>query len=207
MADDINTTEKSSNKFWENLAARYWYFIVIIGLVFVGAAIGFILTFNWYVATSAIGGFGTWTFDQFSMATAILWCLFLCLWTLAFVVLPTLGVIGLLIAIMWFAVLPPELKAEIKIQMKRPSPRKRESGSGGFSFFLFIGLCIFIFIDGNWFTPFGSLSLGYFAGAWITVFMWVFILFGIPAGIILILWLIYKHRKSESSEEMPEKEA
>ena len=195
LVNDDNITEKSSEKFWENLAARYWYFLIIIGIIVIGATIGFILTFNWYVATSAIGGFGTWTFDQFSLATAILWCLYLCLWTLLFVVLPTLAVFGLLIEIMWFAVLPDDVKANIKSEMRRPRPRKRESGSGGFGFLLFVGLCIFVFIDGNWWTPFGSLSLGYFAGAWITVFMWVFILFGIPAGIIGILWIIYRHRQ------------
>ncbi len=185
--------EQKEEAFWKDLARRYWGFVVIFGVILVGAIVGFVLTFNWYIATSPLGGFGTWTFDQFSLGTAIVWCLFLCLWTLLFVVLPTLGVAGLLIAIIWFVVLPPELKGEIKTRLKAPRPHKRESGGGGFSFLLFVGLCIFVFIDGNWLTPFGSLSFGYFAYAWITVFIWAAIIFGIPAVIIGIYWLFRKN--------------
>jgi hypothetical protein len=197
MTSEEKTTETSENAFWGKLAFRYWYLLVIFGVILAGAIIGFILTFNWYIATSAIGGFGSWTFDQFSLGTGLLWCLFLCLWVLLFVVLPTLGVVGLFIAVIWFAVFSPELRAEIKQQLKRPSPRKRESGSGGFSFLLFLGVCLKVFLDGNWWTPFGSLTYGYFAYVWITVVMWAFIIFGIPAAIIGLTYLIYKHRKSE----------
>ncbi len=197
MTSEEKTAETSEDSFWGSLASRYWYLLAIFGLIIVGAVIGFILTFNWYIATSAIGGFGSWTFDQFSLGTGLLWCLFLCLWVLLFIVLPTLGVIGLFIAIIWFGVFSPELKAEIKAQLKRPSPRKRESGSGGFSFLLFIGVCIKVFIDGNWWTPFGSLTYGYFAYVWITVVMWAFILFAIPVGVLVLGWLIYKNRKSD----------
>ena len=197
MTSEENAIEKSDEAFWRNLAGRYWYFLVIFGLIIVGSIIGFILTFNWYVLTSPVGGFGTWTFDQFSLGTILYWCLFLCLWILLFVVLPTLGVIGLLIAIIWFGVFSSELKEDIKTRMKRPRPRKRESGSGGFGFFFFIGVCIYVFIDGNWLTPFGSLSIGYFAFVWITVFMWVWILFGIPAAILGIIWFALRYGKTE----------
>ena len=193
MASEENLNEITTEGFWKNLARRYWYFVLIFGLLLVGAIIGFVLTFNWYIATSALGGYGSWTFDQFSLGTAIVWCLFLCLWTLLFVALPTLAVAGLLVAIIWFVVLSPELKEEIKTRMKTPRPRKRESGSGGFTFLLFIGLCIYVFMDGNWLTPFGSLSIGYFAYAWITVFIWAAIIFSIPAVIIGIYWLARKH--------------
>lgn len=198
MTSEEKTDKNDVDPFWKNLARRYWYFVVIFGLLLVGAIIGFVLTFNWYVATSAIGGYGTWTFDQFSLGTAIVWCLFLCLWTLLFVVLPTLGVAGLIIAIIWFVVLPPELKAEIKTRSKAPRPRKRETGGGGFSFLLFVGVCLFVFIDGNWLTPFGSLSIGYFAYAWITVFIWGSIIFGIIAGIIGAIWLVRKNGLSDT---------
>lgn len=197
MTSEENTTETSNDSYWGKLASRYWYLIVIFGLIIIGAVIGFILTFNWYIATSAVGGFGSWTFDQFSLGTGILWCLYLCLWVLLLVVLPTLGVIGLYIAIIWFGIFSPELKAEIKAQMKRPRPRKRDSSSGGFGFLLFIGVCIKVFLDGNWWTPFGSLTYGYFAYVWITVVMWAFIIFAIPAGIIGIIWLTRKYRKSD----------
>ncbi len=198
MAEEENMSieKEPEEKFWRNLARRYWYFIVIFILIMAGAIVGFILTLDWYVKTSAIGGFGTWTFNDFSMATAVHWCIFLFLWTLLFVGLPTLAVVGLVAAIAWFVVLTPEVKAEIKAQPKGVSGGKRSGGSGGFSFLVFVGVCLKIWIDGNWFTPFASLPLGYFVYTWLFVGIWAVIIFGIPAAIIGILWLTGKFGKT-----------
>jgi len=70
--------------------------------------------------------------------------------------------------------------------------RKYEGGGGGFSFLLFIGVCIYVFVDGNWLTPFGSLSFSYFIYAWLTVFVWCLIIVGIIAAIITTLWFLNK---------------
>lgn len=193
MASEENSKETEDRIFWRNLVTRYWYVLIAFGILFVAAAIGGILTVNWYVGTSALGGYGTWTFDQFSLGTAIVYCLWGVLWMLLFVILPTLGVIGLILGITWVAVLAPEVKEELRIRFKTPRPSKRSSGSGGFGFLLFIGVCLFVFIDGNWLTPFGSLSIGYFIQASIIVFIWASIIFGIPAIIIAILWFVSKY--------------
>ncbi|MFX1510596.1 MAG: hypothetical protein ACFFBR_09845 [Promethearchaeota archaeon] len=190
--EEMSIEEKAEEKFWMNLARRYWYFIVIFILIFVGATVGFILTLDWYVKTSAIGGFGTWTFNDFSLGEAVLWCLFLFLWTLLFVVLPALLVGGLFVAIAWFVVLPDEVKAEIKAQPKKVSGTKRTGGSGGFSFLLFVGVCLKVFLDGNWFTKFAFLPIGYFIYTWLFILIWALIIFGIPAAIIGIGWLLWK---------------
>ena len=77
MSSEENSNEISNEVFWKNLVVRYWYFVLIFGLIIIGAIIGFILTLDWYIGTSTIGGKGTWTFDQFSMGTAIEWVIFL----------------------------------------------------------------------------------------------------------------------------------
>jgi F0F1-type ATP synthase assembly protein I len=204
MTNEENTNEITSNGFWRNLAVRYWYLLLIFGLITVGAIIGFILTLDWYVDTSTIGGNGSWTFDQFSLGTAVEWIIFLILWELLIVVLPTLGGAGILIAIIWFGILPPELKKEIKTRSKTPRPGKRSGGGGGFGFLLFIGVCIYVFIDGNWQTEFGSLSYGYFIDAYITVLTWGLIIFGIPVAIIGIIWLTRKYGISDSTASLDE---
>ncbi|MCK4953696.1 hypothetical protein KAS14_07930 [Candidatus Bathyarchaeota archaeon] len=204
MASEENTNEISNEVFWKNLAGRYWYFVLIFGLLIVGAIIGFILTLDWYIDTSAIGGYGSWTFDQFSLGTTIVWVIFLFLRTLLIVALPTLAVAGILVAIIWFVILPPELKEEIKTSFKTPRPGKRSSGGGGFGFLLFIGVCIYVYVDGNWLTEFGSLTYGYFMNAWITVFKWVLIIFGIPAVIIGIIWFVRKYGRSDSMAPLNE---
>ncbi len=204
MTSEDKANGISNEVFWRNLAVRYWYLVLIFGLIIVGATIGFIFTFDWYIDTSAIGGNGSWTFDQFSLGTAVEWAIFLFLWMLLIVGLPTLAAAGILAAIIWFGILSPELKEEIKTRSKTPRPGKRSGGGGGFSFLLFIGVCIYVFIDGNWLTEFGSLSYGYFVNAWITVFIWVLIIFGIPAVIIGIIWFARKYGRSDSTAPLNE---
>ena len=198
MSSEENSNEISNEVFWKNLVVRYWYFVLIFGLIIIGAIIGFILTLDWYIATSTIGGQGTWTFDQFSMGTAIEWVIFLFLWILLIVVLPTLAVAGIIVAIIWFAVFPPELKEEIKLRSKKDEEHKKRrgkksEGGGAFGFLMFIGVCIYVAVDGNWLTEFGSLNYRYFIDAWITVFKWGLIIFGIPAVIIGIIWFVRKY--------------
>ena len=198
MPSGENSNEISNEVFWKNLVVRYWYFVLIFGLIITGAIIGFILTLDWYIDTSTIGGQGTWTFDQFSMGTAIEWVIFLFLWILLVVVLPTLAVGGIIVAIIWFAVFPPELKEEIKLRLKKDEEHKKtrgkkSEGGGAFGFLMFIGVCIYVAVDGNWLTEFGSLNYGYFIDAWITVFKWGLIIFGIPAVIIGIIWFARKY--------------
>jgi len=113
--------------------------------------------------------------------------------------LPTLAVAGILVAIIWFVILPLELKEEIKTRFKTPRPGKRSGGGGGFGFLLFIGVCIYVFVDGNWQTEFGSLTYGYFMNACIIVFKWASIIFGIPAIIIGTIWFVRKYGRLDST--------
>ena len=210
MASEENINKKSNEVFWRNLFVRYWYIALIFGIIIIGAIIGFILTFEWYIDTSTIGGHGSWIFNQFSLGTAIEWVIFLVLWTLLFVALPTLAAPGILLAIIWFVVLSQELKDELKIRFKTIGPGKKSSSSGGFSFLLFIGVCIYVFIDGNWLTEFGDLTYGYFMNARVTVLTWGLIIFGIPVVIIGIIWVAVKYGKSNStspSNEIQNKDA
>ena len=198
MASEENSNAISNQEFWAKLAIKYWYFIAIFGLLLVGAIIGFILTLDWYIDTSAIGGNGTWTFDQFSLGTAVVWCIFAFLWIFLIVVLPTLGVAGIIVALIWYVVLPPEVKEEIKTRSKKEEEHKKKrgrktGGGGGFSFIMFIGVCIYVAVQGHWLTPFGDLTYRYFIDAWITVFVWILIIFGIPLAIIAIIWFVRKY--------------
>ncbi|MHA2073127.1 MAG: hypothetical protein ACXACU_07940 [Candidatus Hodarchaeales archaeon] len=189
--------EMSDKVFLRNIAVQYWYFVLLFGLIIIGAIIGLILTLNEYINTSTIGGQGTWTFDQFSMGTALEWVIFLILWILVIVGMPALVIVGLIVAIIWFVVFNPELKEEIKMRSKREEERRKRlgrtsEGSGVFGFFMFIGVCIYIALDGNWTTEFGNLNFGYFVDAWIAVFLWAIFIFSI--GVVIgIFWFVNKY--------------
>jgi hypothetical protein len=198
MSNEETSNEIGNKVFWKNLTIQYWYFVLIFGLIIIGAIIGFILTVNWYIDTSTIGGQGTWTFDQFSMGTSIEMVIFFFLWILLIVILPTLAVAVSLVAIIWFAVFTPELKEEIKLRFKKDEEHRKKygrksEGGGAFGFLMFIGVCIYVVLDGNWLTEFGSLNFRYFVDAWITVFIYGLVIFGIPATIIGIIWFLKKY--------------
>ena len=191
--------------FWKRLIRKHWVITIICGAAVVGALIVGILVTLLYIPASEVGGNGAWTFDEFSMGTAILWVLLLILWEFLLVVLPVVAFFAILFALLWFKILPADEKEDIKKRLKkeemerekwkRLKNRKYEGGGGGLSFFLFIGVCIYVAIDGNWLTPFGSLSYSYFIIAYLTVGVWFLIIFGIPLAIIAILWLLSKFDK------------
>jgi len=205
MSSEEESMKVLDEMFWKRFIKKHWVITIICGAAVLGAIIGGILVLLLYIPASEVGGYGAWTFDEFSMGTAILWGLFLILWEFLLVVLPTVAFFGILIALLWFKILLEDDKEELKkrhkemeeIEKKRKywnklSNRKYESGGGGFSFLLFIGVCIYVFVDGNWLTPFGSLSFSYFIYAYLTTFVWISIIFGIPVVIMVILWIFGK---------------
>ena len=199
MSSEEESMKVLDEMFWKRFIRKHWVITIICGAAVVGAIIGGILVLLLYIPASEVGGYGAWTFDEFSMGTAILWGLFLILWELLLVVLPTVAFFGILIGGYWFKILPEDDKEELKKRNKESKEEKKkwerlrgkkyEGGGGGFSFLLFIGVCIYVFVDGNWLTPFGSLSFSYFIFAYLTTFVWISIIFGIPLVILIILWL------------------
>jgi hypothetical protein len=189
--------EMSNKVFLRNISVQYWYFALIFGLIIIGTIIGLFLTVNEYINTSTIGGQGTWTFDQFSMGTVVEYIIIFLLWLLVIVGLPTLVIAGVVLAIMWYVVFTEDLREEIKFRSEREEEKKRRigktSGGGGvFGFFLYIGVCLYIALDGNWMTEFGSLSLRYFVDVYIAVFLWIILIFSIGAT-IGIIWFVKKY--------------
>ena len=154
----------------------------------------------WFINTSDVGGYGTFTFDEFSVGTTLLFYLLSILWLLLLDVLPAGGYICLLIGVFWWKLVKEEDKQEIKRLMKREESKdfrkkrrkQRGGGGGGGSFLIFIAFLIVVFVDGNWLVPFGDLSFSYFVFAYISGLVWCAIIAGIPACIIFVLWLLHK---------------
>ena len=199
MSEEEGSERISNDVFWKRLAVRYWWVVLIFALLLVGVIIGLGLTLDLYIRTSTIGGGGTWTFDQFHMIDVILWCIFLILWELLIVGLPTLAVAGTFVGILWFVVLPDDVKAEIKERNKKEEEKakkhrgKKAGGGGGFGFLLFLGVLIKMTIEGTMDTRFGYLNYRYFIDSYVTVIIWILIIIGIPLAIIAIIWFVRKY--------------
>jgi hypothetical protein len=190
--------EKSDESFWKGMAMKHWLAALIFILAFVGAVIGFFYVLLTFITNSEVGGYGTWNIGQFSVGTAILWILLLILWEFLLIFLPFIGFCCILVAIYWFVILSDEDKEEIKARDRKEKDKKkqrRQGESGGASALFTIAFLIVVFVQGQWLTPFGSLPYTYWIMAWLTGFIWVCIVFGIPLAIIIIIYLVYRSKR------------
>ena len=190
--------ELKEKTYWENKIKEHWkpFLVVIIAciILFIGA----LLVLIWYILTSPIGGQGLWTFDQWTLNNIVGFMIQIILWELLFVGIPAALFFGVGGYIFWKR-LPDEEKQEHKAREKKNPHRKRNAGGGGgFSFFVFIAYCITMGLRGDYYVAFGSHPYSYWVLYWFLTIMWIFIIFGVPICIILlIVYLTVWRKKSE----------
>jgi len=187
--------EISEEAFWKGMAIKHWVVILILVVACIGAVIGGGAVLLSYIPASEIGGNGSWTFDDFSVGTSILWMLLLILWEFLLVILPFIAFCGVVVGLYWFVIMPEEDKEAIKSRDKNEKDKKRHSKEGGGISFLFtIAFLLVVFIEGNWLVTFGTLPYSYFVIAWLWGFMWTMIILGIPIGVLgfIYFWLKIK---------------
>lgn len=159
---------------------KFVFFAAIIAGIIAVIAAGLVVA--WFTNTTDIINKGAMTLDQMSMATLLWFALNLILWELLIVGIPTgitFGVGGYL----WWNSLDDKQKKKFK-------DNNDKSNSNGITFFLFIAYVIYLFIDGNFYTPFGDLPLSYWITSYLWAAVWLGIIAGIPMTIIGILWLV-----------------
>ncbi len=190
--------ELSEEAFWKEKIKKHCKTFVIIIIACICAAIGALLVLFWFIQTSPIGTFGTAFIGDWNLDWIVGFIILIILWELLFVGIPA-GLFFGLGGYLWWRRLPADEKQEFKDREKKNKHRKRNTGGeGGFSFFMFIAYCIYIAVDGNYFTPFGALPYTYWVYAWFLTVMWILIVLGIPAGIVLIIvYFTVWRKKSE----------
>ncbi|NIQ05918.1 MAG: hypothetical protein GWO20_09415 [Candidatus Korarchaeota archaeon] len=192
----MSNNESSSNEqFWKKQIKEhpiaFGIFIVACVLVITGA----LLVLRWFIETSPIGGQGTWTIDQWTLNDVVRFIIRIIFWELLLVGLPT-GVFFGVGAYVWWKSLPEAEKQEFRNREKRKKTRARDTGV--FNLITFIAFCIYVYFDGNYNTKFGDLPYSYFIYSWLYALMWMLILLGIPAAIILLIVYFTVWRKNEA---------
>jgi uncharacterized BrkB/YihY/UPF0761 family membrane protein len=183
----MSNEEISEETFWKRKIRDHRITFIIIIIAAVCAIAGGLIVLFWFIGASPFGGFGTWTFDQWSVGTLILFVLFLFLFELLLVGIPAILFFGIG-GYLWWRRLPAEEKQEFKEREKKEKHTKRNWGGGsGFSFFIFIAYCIYLAVDGTFNTTFGSQPYTYWVYTWFLTIMWILIVLGVPAGIILLI--------------------
>jgi len=182
-----NSHKLSDEQFWKKKIKEFWKTFLVMIIAGVCAFVGALLVLFWFIQTSPIGGYGLWYFNDWSLMHGVSFMILLILWELLFVGVPAVlffGVGGYL----WWRRLPAETKQEFKDREKKKTHRTRDvGGGGGFSFFMFIAYCIYIAVQGNYDKAFGTLPYSYWIYSWFLTFMWILIVLGIPALIVLII--------------------
>jgi zinc transporter ZupT len=179
--------ELSDEIYWKNAIKKHMTALIVAIIAGVCLFIGAVLVMFWFINTSPIGLQGAATFDQWSLDWIVGFLILIILWELLFVGIPAGLFFGVGGYIFWKN-LPEEEKQEHKAREKKNKHRKRNASSGGgFSFFVFIAYCITMGIRGDYYVAFGSHKYSYWVLYWFLTIMWIFIIFGVPICIILII--------------------
>jgi len=190
--------ELSEEQYWKKKIKEHMPLFIIIIIAAVVAFIGALVVIIWFIETSPIGAQGTALIGDWSLDWIVGFYILIILFELLFVGIPAglfFGVGGYI----WWKRLPEEEKAEYKAREKKNKHRKRNAGgSGGGSFLMFIAYCIYMGIQGSYYAPFSSQPYSYWVYGMFYTLMWMFIIFGIPICIILlIVYLTVWRNKSE----------
>ena len=111
-------------------------------------------------------------------------------WELLFIGVP--AIIGAVAGWQWWKRLPDEEKKEYHLFGKRS---RTTGGGGGVSALLMIAFAIKVYIDGNWNVAIATWTLDYVVDSMISILIWSLIIFGIPAGVIGLIWLSREMKK------------
>lgn len=200
--------EISDEAFWKLMLKKHFWKLVPFIAVIIAAFISGVYVFVTLIELPTEypeGPYALWYFNDWSIGRVIWFVIIFLVRELLFVGLPTLGVFAIIGAIIWFT-LPDADRAEIKARGKRREAKKKKKeekewwdkkgkpvaqggGGGGFVFLVWVAFLIIVAVNGNWDVQFGNLNLFYFVETFIWAIIWVGIIFGIPAAILLIWWI------------------
>ncbi|NVM36547.1 MAG: hypothetical protein HWN81_13200 [Candidatus Lokiarchaeota archaeon] len=179
--------EKSEEQFWKDFIKKHTNSFIVLIIACVCVIIGALLVVFWIIEVNPFVHPRTGTFNDWTLNYIVGFIIQIILGELLFVGIPTglfFGAGGYL----WWRKLPAEEKQEFKEREKKETHRTKDyGGGGGFSFFMFIAYCIYIAVDGNYNATLGSQPYSYWVYSWFLTLMWIIIVLGIPAGIILLI--------------------
>ncbi len=179
--------EKSSD--WKKFLRKHWGLAALFVVAVILAGIGAVYVLLWVVSNVQFIGLvpttlALWTMDN--ILTFILHALF---WELLFIGIPV--AIGAIAGWLWWRGLPNDEKKEYHFGKRS----RATGGSGGISILFFIVFAIKIYLDGNWNVAIATWTVDYLVGSMVTILVGAAIIFGIPAGIIGLIWLSREMKK------------
>ena len=173
---------------WRTFMRRHWGAVVIFAIAAVLAVAGAVYVFWWFVQLAQSSALVPMTLNLWTMGNLISFILNAIFWEFLLVGIPV--IIGAVLGWLWWRRLPYEERHSYR--WGRGARRGGQSGGVGFLFFLVFAFKVWL--DGNWDVPIASFTVNYVVGSFITILVWVAVIFGIPAAIVGIWWQRRKMR-------------
>ena len=181
----MNTNEEKLDEEKKKFLLRNWKMALVMAASFVVAAIVALFVFLWVVETGTFpASLGDWTVGL--IVSFILQVIF---WELLLVVT---WVIPIAAAFYWWFNKQPDA------DLWKPGRGRRESGDA-FGFLIGVAWLIMLWIDGRWNQTLQTWTFTEWIYSWLTVLGWVLMIFGIPAVIIFVLWVINREMNKETT--------
>jgi len=191
------TESKNGSEIWKKFLRKHWKMLVIFVVGAILASIGAILVYLWFVGYAQSIGLVPATLGLWTMGYLLTFILHVIFWEVLFIGIPVIIAIVVIFAL-WWKKLPPEERAEYGREKHFFGPRSRATSGGGsgISLLVFIVFCIIIYTDGNWDAAFANWTFDYLVYTCLWAFIWVLIIFGIPAAIGIIWWIRHQMKKT-----------
>ena len=188
MTEDIAVKKDPD---WSRFLSRHWKAFAVFIVAVILAIAAAVYVFVWFTGNAQStdlvpASVGAWTMNN--LVLFILHAIFL-----------ELVLVGIPIAIaaiagwQWWKHLPETEKNEYHLF----GQRSRSRGAGGaISPLLFIAFAIKVYVDGNWNTTISSYTLNYIVGSFVTILIWIAVVFAIPAIVGLVWWIRHEMNKN-----------
>ncbi len=180
----MQENESEKDKVRRRFIRKHWKATILFVAGAILVMVWAILVFLWVAGNAQATGMVPLSLGQWAMGTLVTFLLNLLFWVILLVAIPV--IVALLAVWSWWKELPLEERSEYRFFQKRSQAR---NGGNGMSFLIFIAFCIKIYLDGNWNVAFSTWTFDYLVYSSLTALIWVFIIFGIPIAVLVILWV------------------
>jgi hypothetical protein len=183
----MTTDEEKLDEEKRRFLLKHWKMTLVMAVIIIVTAIIAILVFLWVVNEAIATALMPVSLGDWTVGYIITFILHVIFWELLLVV--TWG-IPLAAVMYWqFSKLPDA-------DLWRPQRGNRESGDA-IGFLVGIAWLIMLWVDGRWNQTFQEWTFIEWIYSWLTAAGWVLLIFGIPAVVIFVLWLVSREMKKE----------
>jgi len=185
---------ENNDKIWIKFLRKHWQMFVLFIVAAIVAIIGAIYVFLWFVGEAISTGLAPEYLSSWAMGHIIPFLLHLIFWEFIYIGIPVILTVAA-IYFLWWKKLPDKERKEYGDDHLFGKRSRRTDCSGGISFLIFIAFAIKIYLDGNWGVAISTWKFEYLVSSYITVFIWIAIIFGIPILIGGTGWIIHQMKK------------